>query len=124
MNKQKILHSPFDVETHKQNFINYCEVIIWPDGKIEYAVPSHNEALIKAYAKQHGLSRDEAVEEARLRFGFYAIDSIMKETGIIEVWYDYLHNETPLTENQRSSLSMLLENDCISDACFNSYKVL
>lgn len=40
------LNSDFDIELHKENFTNYLEVIILPSGKIEYAVPSHQEKLI------------------------------------------------------------------------------
>lgn len=33
------------IEEH--TYINYCEAIIYPDGTIEYASPSHIEALIR-----------------------------------------------------------------------------
>lgn len=42
---QEILNSPFDVEVHKANFVNYLEVVILKDGTIEYAVPSHQGKL-------------------------------------------------------------------------------
>lgn len=31
--------------------INYCEAIVHPDGEVEYASPSHTEALIRIYGK-------------------------------------------------------------------------
>ena len=35
------VHSEFDLKKHKEKFINYLEVVIEPNGKIHYAVPSH-----------------------------------------------------------------------------------
>jgi hypothetical protein len=40
------INEPFDFKKHKDNFINYLEVIITPDGEIKYAVPDHRTALI------------------------------------------------------------------------------
>ena len=37
----------FDYKTHRENFTNYLEVIIFKDGHIEYAVPSHQMKLIE-----------------------------------------------------------------------------
>ena len=41
------IDNPFDYKKHKDNFTNYLEVIITPDGVIKYAVPDHRTALIK-----------------------------------------------------------------------------
>lgn len=122
--QRRVLESPFNAELHAKTFLCYCEVIIWPDGKIEYAIPSHNEIILKAYAQAHGLTREEAIEEARLRYGYDAMFQIMKELGIIEVWYDNMHNETPLTDAQYEALAMLLKHGCISAKCFDSYSVM
>lgn len=40
------LHSDFDIEQHKKIFIHYLEVVIDENGKIMYAVPSHQEKQI------------------------------------------------------------------------------
>ena len=100
----KVLHSEFDVKTHVDTFHYYCEVVIWPDGKIEYAVPSHTEKLLQIYCEIHGLTREEAIEDLRTKV-WNDCDYVMKETGIIEVWYDYLHNETAPTDAQLKALS-------------------
>ena len=47
MDKLKVLHSPFDVKVHKATFVNYLEVVILEDGTVEYAVPSHQEKMIR-----------------------------------------------------------------------------
>lgn len=49
MTQQEILQAPFDIETHKKTFIDYLEVIIRPDGTVEYAVPSHMYKLMSVY---------------------------------------------------------------------------
>lgn len=55
MSKEDILYSPFDVNTHKNNFINYLEIIITKEGEIKYAVPGHSECLELLYAKQNNI---------------------------------------------------------------------
>ena len=55
----KVLHLPFDIQLHKDTFDNYLEVIIYDDGKIEYAIPSHQERLIAICQKQLGVTRQQ-----------------------------------------------------------------
>lgn len=58
--QQIVLHSPFDIETHKKTFINYLEAVITSDGVIHYAIPSHNEFCYKMIMKDFGFeTRDE-----------------------------------------------------------------
>lgn len=52
---QKILHQPFDIETHKKTFIHYLEIVILEDGTIVYAVPSHNKKLESICCKNLGI---------------------------------------------------------------------
>lgn len=33
--------SEFNLTEHLKRYVNYTEVIIFPDGHIEYAIPSH-----------------------------------------------------------------------------------
>ena len=120
-NPTELLYQPFDFENHRDNFICYCECIIWPDGKIEYAVPSHNEALLKAYAHKHGLTRDEVMKMFYNDFDAY--DTMMKDTGIIQVWYDQIHNIQKLTPAQNDAVGKLLQYNCISDKCLETIKI-
>lgn len=59
MDQQKVLNSPFDVATHKKTFINYLEVVISPDGVIEYGVPSHTQKLENILMKRLNISKEE-----------------------------------------------------------------
>lgn len=89
--QQEVLHSKFDIETHKNTFIDYLEVCIDPDGVIHYAIPSHTEWCIKYIA-----ARDN-VPETDVRYGnepytqeyqesIFAIDYVTKLSRCISVW--------------------------------------
>jgi len=81
----EVLHSPFDVNVHKETFINYLEVIIKSDGTIEYAVPSHMMKLTEIYGK----TSDEMFEDYYKSDGMMdPVQWICKQTGCISVWDD------------------------------------
>lgn len=80
---QEVLHSPFDIATHKSTFINYLELIIRPDGTPEYATPSHMMKLAEIYGK----SMDDIYEEYyQAQLGQDGIDYLCAKTGCIAVW--------------------------------------
>ena len=56
------LYSAFDLEKHKQTFVNYLEVLIDEDGTIMYAVPSHQEKAIALACSRLKLSRKQLDE--------------------------------------------------------------
>lgn len=43
------LYCKFDIQKHKETYKNYLEVIIDEEGSIHYAVPSHQEFLIRNF---------------------------------------------------------------------------
>lgn len=67
------------IETYKH--INYCEIIIKPNGEILEAIPSHIECLIKIL----GLPR-EAVQEL-IPISDSPISWLVRKTGCVSVWY-------------------------------------
>ena len=70
-NMQEVLRGPFDIKLHKLTFIDYLEVVISPDGIVEYAVPSHMEKLLKIFMEQeHITDRAEAFRIVEERFWF------------------------------------------------------
>lgn len=99
----KVLHSPFDIETHKATFANYLEVVIAPDGTIEYAVPSHNDKLEKVYMEEHGITVHEEVWNQAPAIGY--LDWLIDQTGYVSVWNDYLKGRP--NKNQRHALRRL-----------------
>ena len=109
--QNKILHSPFDYETHSKTFIQYCETVIYPDGLIEYSIPSHQEKIIEIYGKKHGISIDGV---RSLFWNDYTwMDKILDDIGVVLVWYDYLEYRKSLTEEQEKAINKLIEYGCI-----------
>lgn len=53
------LYCPFDLEKHKQTYVNYLEVLIDEEGTIMYAVPSHQLKAVDLICSRTGLSRKE-----------------------------------------------------------------
>ena len=53
------IYCAFDLEKHKQTYVQYLEVVILEDGTVEYAVPSHQEKLIALACQKRGVTRQE-----------------------------------------------------------------
>ena len=49
----------FDIEAHKAQYHNYFEVVVSPEGEVEYARPSHQTYLIEKAKKNLHLNREE-----------------------------------------------------------------
>ena len=112
-NAQTVLQGPFDMKLHKQTFMHYLEVVISPDGKIEYAVPSHMEKLLRVFMEQENISdRQEAfriIEERDTDMDGPLI-ALTKLTGYISVWCEaYTCGASP-TKNQLATLRELKLN--------------
>ena len=107
----EILHSKFDVEVHSKNFINYCEVIVLPDGSVEYAVPSHERKVIEIFKREFDLS-DEDFDNFPEEL---SIDYICKKCHLIMLWYDYAYAPIRITKEQRNTLHNLVSHKCISE---------
>lgn len=90
LDPQKVLHSDFDMNIHKEVFTNYLEVVILKDGKIEYAIPSHNNKMAEIYMKQCGLNNIyEAMDRIPKEYHFDMIEWFNIQTGAISVWNNY-----------------------------------
>jgi hypothetical protein len=111
---QEVLHSPFDIETHKQTFVSYLEVVISPEGVVEYATPSHTDKLIEILAKQKGIKDfDEAkryVFDTAINNGYASpIYFLTGVTGYISVWFDHYSSSDPPTKQQLAKLQELFK---------------
>ena len=116
------LREPFSPRVHSKVFITYCEVIIWPDGKIEYAIPSHSEKLNLEYCKKYNIDRDDLWEHFK-DDPLSASDVMMKDLGIIFVWYEHLEHITKLTAKQLQALQELAKYGCIGFKLFDNVKL-
>lgn len=106
MDKQAVLHSPFDIEVHKATFTNYLEVVILEDGTIEYAVPSHQEKLIRLGCEKHNLSRDKFYDMCPKEYWCDVLTWLSMQTGAIAVWDFKIEGIQP-NEAQLRALEML-----------------
>lgn len=92
---------------HTKTHINYCECIIFPNGDVQYGVPSHQEALIKA----------TGIEREKLFSMMNEYDDVLKVllnlTGCVSVWYSRQIYAKELTPEQNSTLTKLSEFRCI-----------
>lgn len=83
------LHSNFDIEQHKQKYINYLEVIIMPTGKVSYAVPSHVAKLEEIACHQLHIDREGLIglcpKDKWLDYNSW----LMEMTRCIMVWTDF-----------------------------------
>lgn len=87
MENSQILYKPFDINTHKANFINYLEIIITKDGKIVYAIPSHANKLECIYAMSKGLDPNDYQD----KFDFWqAVKSFVSKACPRERYFDYM----------------------------------
>lgn len=89
--QRKALNEPFNIETHKRLFVSYLEVIIKPDGTVEYAVPSHYNKLISIYGESHNMTFDEAYDYFYNlhKVGIFVdVDYLVRETKCVSIWFN------------------------------------
>lgn len=107
MTETEVLNSPFDIETHKQFFHGYLEVMVAPDGTIEYAVPSHQEYLINRAAKRHNCTREELYDLCPKEYYCDFLTWLIGESGgYIPVWEKQVYAPS-ITSQQRIALRKL-----------------
>lgn len=119
----------FDAEVHSKTFIEYCELVIDRQGRVFYAIPSHQERLIELYALKHNLTIDEVrteLAEFNKTEHFMTIDGktkhidafdkLMLDTGCALIWYDSIKYSRKLTNRQMHTISLLLKYECVCDS--------
>lgn len=103
------VYSDFDMEQHKKAFINYLEVVIDENGKIMYAVPSHQEKLIRLACKKLNVTRDELNAMCPEEYYFDFVKWLCKASGACAVWNNHIE-KYELTERQIKALKELKDN--------------
>ena len=103
------LNSTFDIELHKKHYTNYLEVVIFPDGHIEYAVPSHQEKLIAICQNKLNVSRDELNAMCPPEDYFDFIVWLCTMSGCVSVWSNFItkSDTIPLTDEQNKTILRL-----------------
>ena len=93
----------------QHNHICYCEAIIYPNGDIEYAVPSHQKKLINIYQKVYGFSSEEEAWNS-ISVYEYSLPWICNKVKCVSVWYNNVIIPSHITKKQIETLLKL--NDC------------
>lgn len=104
-----------DIETFikEHTYINYCEAIIFKDGRIAYVSPSHNATLIR----ETGKDMDTLSKEMNTMC--LDIEWLVNYTGAVAVWYNGCICPDNITAEQQHSLSRLLEEHIIKSLKFS-----
>ena len=102
------LYCEFDINKHKEQYINYLEIIILPTGKVEYAVPSHQEKLISIGMSKYGCSREELDSMCPRDMWSDFLVWLCDITGCIAVWTRHFEGEP--NRFQRIKLEELKRN--------------
>lgn len=103
------LYSDFDIVQHKKTFIYYPEVVIDENGKIMYAVPSHQEKMISLACERLNVTRKELNAMCLQEYCCDFMDWLCKISGVCAVWENFIQRDK-LTEQQIRALQMLKEN--------------
>lgn len=89
---------------HKQ----YCEIVIAPNGDIEYAIPSHLYKLIRITEE----SKDDI--DKKMSYRAAPLEWLIEYTGYGVAWYDNFIVPYGYTDEQIHSIQMLINNGIMS----------
>lgn len=103
------LYSDFDIEQHKKTFVHYLEVVIDENGKIMYAVPSHQEKQISLACEKLNIAREELNDMCPEEYYFDFMDWLCKVSSACAVREKFVQRDN-LTEQQIRELQVLKEN--------------
>ena len=80
------VHSPFDLEKHKETFTNYLEVLIDEEGTIMYAVPSHQQKGIALACARLGVSRETLEAMIPQQYWCNVLEWLCMAAKVVFVW--------------------------------------
>lgn len=106
--QQSVLKNPFNIETHKKTFINYLEVIIDANGIIMYAVPSHQEKLIRLCCEKLRIDREDLNRLCPVEYYCDFLTWLCKMSDCIAVWNNFYCGD--LNDEQLATLKTLRNN--------------
>lgn len=97
----EVLKSDFSIETHKETFVNYLEVIIKEDGTIIYAVPSHQLCALDLITQATGETREAVGDRCPEEYYYDFNKWLCEESGVIMVYnngYTGVANEAQIVK--------------------------
>lgn len=101
-------NSRFDLQEHLNKYTNYLEAVIFEDGHIEYAVPSHQEKLVSIACKIENKSREEIVDETPPEYYFDWLNYLINKTKCVSVWFDFIITPKQISDAQNQTIIELI----------------
>lgn len=110
MTDEEILALPFSIDRHKQAKWLELELVIGPEGDVHYAIPSHQEFLIRKACEVKHCTRDELADMCPEEYwGDYMRWLNLVTGGYIPVWPIGVL-DIPVTKAQSAALKALKLN--------------
>lgn len=100
-------------------WIGYCEILIFPDGNISLARPSHTETVFSYYEKKNHVTRDEISKEIPEYCS--PLHYIIEKENLVSVWYQFIICSENITPKQEKTLKFLVNHELISDKYVRTY---
>lgn len=100
-------------------WIWYCEILIFPDGNISLARPSHTETVFSYYEKKNHITRDEINKEIPEYCS--PLHYIIEKENLVSVWYQFIICSENITPKQEKTLKFLVNHELISDKYARTY---
>lgn len=80
------VYSKFDIQKHKETYINYLEVLILEDGTVEYAVPSHQAKALDIACRKLNKTKQEIADMRPRAYYWDYLTWILGIAGAVSVW--------------------------------------
>ena len=100
------LYSKFDAYEHLKHYPHYLEVGIDPQGEVHYAIPSHQEQLIRECCKKLNCTRAHLESICPPEYYFDYVTWLQSICGWVSVWTQYVKFGS-LTQAQIETLRFL-----------------
>lgn len=102
------IYCDFNLELHKKTFIHYLEVIIDPQGKVYYAIPSHQMFLVDYACEKLHIDRKKLYNKCPEERFYDFMGWLCELTGCVSVWEKFIEGKP--NDIQRSVLKELADN--------------
>lgn len=123
MSDENILYQPFSIERHLERFRNtYLEAILFPDGHVEYAIPSHQEKLISILQKKLGATRQDIYDRCPEVYYCAILDWLLKETGCVSLWTQFFVGD--LNTAQKETVQALVNSGIYQQSVYSNSRGL
>lgn len=97
----------FDIEHHEKTHHGYLEVMISPDGEIEYAIPSHQMYLMQKAKEVTNLTEDEINKLCPNEYYCDFMRWLFFISGYFPVWEKFVLDNVQVTQAQYTALRKL-----------------